>query len=105
MTANVATLEPRWFFDGDVPEDVRQWFDGALPGPSVEPARRSDFYLIVPGRDDLGLKLREQKLELTWRNRSRPFVSDRVNARGTSELWGEVELVRRSRDGCRSGFH
>ena len=87
MSDRVVTLELRWFFEGAIPDDVRRWFDAVLPGPTVEPARRSDFYLIVPGRDDINLKLRERRLELKWRSRSAPFVSDRVTARGTTELW------------------
>jgi hypothetical protein len=84
---NLVTLEVRWFFEGAIPDDVRRWFDVSLPGPMVDPAPRSDFYLIVPGRDDTGLKLREQKLELKLRSRSAPFASERVGARGTAELW------------------
>ena len=45
MSDSVVTLELRWFFEGDVPDDVRRWFDAALPGPAVTAARRSDFYL------------------------------------------------------------
>jgi hypothetical protein len=87
MADSLVTLELRWFFDGELPATVQQWFDTALPGPAVEPAPRSDFYLIVAGRDDTGLKLREQKLELKIRSRSTPFVGDRVRARGRVELW------------------
>ena len=87
MADRLITLEVRWFFEGAIPDDVRRWFDVSLQGPVVDPAPRSDFYLIVPGRDDTGLKLREQKLELKHRSRSAPFASPRLGARGTAELW------------------
>lgn len=60
------TQECRWFSEGLVPDAVVEWFEDARPWErSTGIARlawprhwRVDRYLIFPGRDDLGLKLR-----------------------------------------------
>jgi hypothetical protein len=50
------TVEVRWFHPGSCPDHVSEWFHS---GPSVsEPERRTDEYLRLPGRDDLGVKRR-----------------------------------------------
>ncbi len=51
-----ATLEVRWFGPGPSPGGLAAWFDDlGAPGPQ----RRTDTYLLLPGTDDLGVKLRE----------------------------------------------
>ena len=60
------TQECRWFFEGPAPGAVVEWFEDARPWErSAGIARlawprhwRVDRYLIFPGRDDMGLKLR-----------------------------------------------
>ena len=54
------TAEARWFQRGEVPADVRAWFDAL--GPAVEPESRTDRYL-APASAALGVKLREGQLE------------------------------------------
>ena len=81
------TLELRWFFPGALPNAPRRWIDVVLPGPAVVPAARSDLYLVASGRDDVGLKLRERKLELKLRRRSAAFAGRNGSVSGVPELW------------------
>jgi hypothetical protein len=48
------TAELRWFFRQQPPEPVVAWFETAT-GP---PQSRSDSYLVLPGADALGVKVR-----------------------------------------------
>jgi hypothetical protein len=60
--------EIRWFLTGPVPLEAWTWFDG-LPGKSIKQSYpRKDIYLVIPDRDDLGLKAREGRLEIKTRN-------------------------------------
>ena len=58
------TAEVRWFRPGEVPADVRAWFDGL--GPETEPQSRTDCYL-APASAALGVKLREGQVEVKRR--------------------------------------
>ncbi len=46
--------EARWFFKGELPDRLVAWF-----GPSTEPEARSDRYLVFPGCDSVGVKIRD----------------------------------------------
>jgi hypothetical protein len=59
------TREVRWFLSRPVPE-VSQWFE-ALPPTSYTRESREDVYLVLPGRNGLGVKFRENRLELKYR--------------------------------------
>lgn len=61
----VATREVRWFVRGAAPESVRAWFD-ALGGPVPE-ATRTDRYLVPRESAEVGVKLREGRLEVKQR--------------------------------------
>ncbi len=54
--------EIRWFFEGRLPADVRDWFES--PGRGIREPRRSDDYLLLPGCTTAGVKLREGRLEI-----------------------------------------
>jgi hypothetical protein len=82
----VIAMEARWFFDGQAPVEVQGWFNG-LPGDLAKTESRPDHYLVIPGRDDLGLKIREGGLELKWRARSDPFAHGETS--GTREVWNK----------------
>jgi hypothetical protein len=47
------TAELRWFFGDQPPAPVVAWFDA-----TAEPRTRSDTYLVLPGTDALGVKVR-----------------------------------------------
>ncbi|NNC92532.1 MAG: hypothetical protein HKN80_08555 [Acidimicrobiia bacterium] len=50
------TVEARWFEDGPCPAVVAEWFHSAQW--VSEPEARTDEYLKLPGRDDVGVKRR-----------------------------------------------
>lgn len=50
------TVEVRWFQDGPCPAAAAEWFHGGLW--VSEPERRTDEYLKLPDRDDIGVKRR-----------------------------------------------
>ncbi len=54
--------EIRWFFDGPLPDDVREWFES--PGLGISEPRRTDNYLLLPGCTTTGVKLREGRFEI-----------------------------------------
>jgi hypothetical protein len=68
MNDNILVFrEVRWFLTGPVSSQARTWFDG-LPGENVKQSYpRQDIYLVIPNRDDLGLKVREGRLEIKTR--------------------------------------
>lgn len=59
------TAEARWFQEGEIPADVRAWFDAL--GPAVEAEERTDYYL-APTDDALGVKVREGRIETKRRD-------------------------------------
>ncbi|MBD0308589.1 MAG: hypothetical protein ICV80_10830 [Microcoleus sp. T1-bin1] len=63
-----ASLEMRWFYSGALPKSIAQWFGSDSLGGYLSPAEeREDIYLLVPGCDYLGVKLRGKTLEVKWR--------------------------------------
>ncbi len=82
--------EMRWFLEGPIPDEARDWF-AALPGKMVKRADpRQDIYLVIPGRDDddLGLKNREGRLEIKTRSdRHDPYTVVKGRIAGFPEVW------------------
>jgi hypothetical protein len=74
-----ATIETRWFFDGDSGRHpvLRHWFESCAPFPrgGDVPAPRwteraggaPDVYLLMPGCRDMGIKWREGSLQIKGR--------------------------------------
>lgn len=60
------TIELRWFTPGTSPPEVKNWFENDCPGELKGLEERSDRYLYVPC-DYLNLKLRQDNLEVKWR--------------------------------------
>jgi hypothetical protein len=56
------SAEIRWFFEGAVPDAVRQWF--AAGGLGEDEAERVDEYLPLPDCETAGVKLRDGRLEV-----------------------------------------
>ena len=82
MAEPYRTSETRWFFQGEIPKAVNEWFLTGLPGdtmncPQVE---REDLYLLAADRGDIGLKYRQDSLQLKLRGDSHPFslADDRI---------------------------
>jgi hypothetical protein len=89
--SNLVSLELRWFFDGQLADQLDKWFREALPGTEISPVDpRGDIYLFQPANEDFGIKLRQKKpgspysLEIKWRHYANPF-------RGAHGTVGQVE--------------
>ncbi|MBN2174369.1 MAG: hypothetical protein JW731_09565 [Bacteroidales bacterium] len=63
------TLEIRWFGKGNIPETLQLWFR-KLEGDISDQQVRTDFYLHMNDNDDLGIKVREGKIEIKKRNQN-----------------------------------
>ncbi|TFG71830.1 MAG: hypothetical protein E4H27_03810, partial [Anaerolineales bacterium] len=58
------SIETRWFFQGTVQPEVVRWFTTPL---ALAQPPRIDTYLYSPGTHDLGVKLREGRIEIKQR--------------------------------------
>jgi hypothetical protein len=82
------TSEVRWFRSGAIPLAVTDWFAQALLGDWADSVLiREDLYLHVPGRDDVGLKFRKDKIQLKLRCDCRPFSVLEGRAVGVETDW------------------
>ena len=79
------TREVRWFVDHPVPQ-VQRWFE-ELPPTSYTRESREDIYLVLPGRSDLGLKFRENRLELKFRLGEPQLGAIAPGINGAFESW------------------
>jgi hypothetical protein len=85
FAAVLTSLELRWFFDAPLSSSIDEWFRRSLPESEIrEVDRRTDTYLFQPTVVDFGIKLREGKLEIKWRQ----FVEPHEAAYGVT---GRVE--------------
>jgi len=81
------SLELRWFLDGPLPRALESWFREVLPGHMIStPDRRDDVYLHPARAAEFGVKLREGKLEVKWRERAAPY-SGPHRVQGQMERW------------------
>ncbi len=80
--------ELRWFLSGPVPAEAWDWFNG-LPGKKSKTSfPRKDIYLVVPRHEDLGLKVREGRLEIKIRTtRHKLHVVTKGSIAGFPEDW------------------
>lgn len=60
------TVETRWFYPGSIPPDVLAWYHYGERAPEAQPTR-IDYYLRLTDHDDLGIKLREGRIEIKQR--------------------------------------
>ena len=51
------SAEIRWFMEGDVPREVREWFQA--DGAAIDEQPRVDEYLVLPGAVSTGVKFRQ----------------------------------------------
>ena len=85
---NLKTREIRWFFSSAPRETVR-WFQG-LPPDAYTRETREDIYLVLPGRKDVGIKFRENRLELKYRYGVRPTHETAPGITGYLETWEKL---------------
>ncbi|MBD2184169.1 hypothetical protein H6S82_25640 [Planktothrix sp. FACHB-1355] len=82
------TTELRWFNRGKLPEDIKDWFNGdALGEHHQSPEEREDIYLYIPECEYLGIKLRQQRLEIKLRKAELDTLSFGDNVEGKAEKW------------------
>jgi hypothetical protein len=100
----ILSAEVRWFCEGELPEEVLPSFwSGDLPTNEKQGEPRIDFYLYLPGVDDIGIKLRgeinmpqevtnEMKLEVKSRQREAGVISFLNGVSGHLEYWNKSEF-------------
>jgi hypothetical protein len=81
------SAELRWFFKGQLPPQVKDWFCGAKL--SKEETPRADHYLVFPGSSEVGVKVREGwKLEIKARTHPpEPFSLATGASVGRHDAW------------------
>jgi hypothetical protein len=79
------TLEVRWFVRETIPEAIEQYFRQGAIVPTVE--EREDWYLWLPYQDNLGIKLRDGKVEIKKRVGDRGMVQLSEQVAGRVESW------------------
>jgi hypothetical protein len=84
MNHFLLSAELRWFFEGPVPPPVHQWFHKSLF--CGKPASRTDHYLLFPHTGKLGVKFREERLEIKCLV-GEAGVFFFGNAQGSIEYW------------------
>jgi len=84
----LTTSEMRWFFPGEIPKEIENWFaTNILSGDSQTPEDREDWYLRIPGCETLGVKLRQQRLEIKWRSTESGIWHLKDHVAGAAEKW------------------
>lgn len=79
------SAEVRWFFGGEIPENVEKWFKSSKL--RTKSKKRTDTYLVYPNAKSCGVKFRKSKFEI------KSLVKDIGNrdfgakARGAIRIW------------------
>lgn len=81
------SAELRWFYPGPLPRDVALWFQADALGQDLDSAAaREDVYLNLPACPYLGIKLREERLEIKLRQQELGGFKNQV-WEGKAEKW------------------
>ena len=80
------TAEVRWFSRGPTPPPVEAWFHQGAGGVDQEPGR-VDRYLHLAHVEDLGIKLRQGRLEIKQRVGQQNLVRFHRRVAGLVEEW------------------
>jgi hypothetical protein len=78
------TTEVRWFERGSIPPSMMIWFSEIHPKIWIE-AEHTDYYYSLPDDDSIGIKLRQNRVEI----KKRHLVAK--PARLTSQVSGKLE--------------
>ncbi|TVP39717.1 hypothetical protein [Candidatus Nitrosocosmicus arcticus] len=87
------STEIRWFFKGSVPSNISKIL--AETSPDVYESR-TDYYLFVQGCDNIGIKIRNSRLEIKWRRDVQPYDVDKLNISGNIERWKRWEWTNKT---------
>lgn len=93
-----STVEVRWFYEGAVPREVLEWFQGGERKPE-EQACRVDYYLCLADSDALGIKLREGRIEIKQRHRQYGVLRFHERVTGLVEGWHKWSFKLAEADG------
>jgi hypothetical protein len=85
-SAAYPTTEVRWFLTGDIPVSVERWFKD-LGDQNGHLESRVDRYLRLPNEDALGIKIRENRLEIKTRTTAYGNVTINIGVEGRLEGW------------------
>ncbi|MBL7164240.1 MAG: hypothetical protein ISS57_16725, partial [Anaerolineales bacterium] len=80
------TVEVRWFYRGAIPGDIQTWFDQIAKEYIVQPARL-DTYLLQSNNTDLGIKLRQGRIEIKQRFQQHGDIDFHKHVSGVVEGW------------------
>jgi hypothetical protein len=82
------SIELRWFYPGTIPTATNDWFNTEASGELVgTPETREDFYLQIPECEYLGVKLRQQRLEVKLRQSELGLLRFGESLEGKAEQW------------------
>ena len=79
------SIEIRWFYRGHVPNRLHELFSNS--NLQTEPESRTDYYLLIGNCDNLGIKLRNSRLEIKWLKKREHFDLPEKNIEGKQERW------------------
>ena len=79
------SVEIRWFFQGHMPDKLYSIIDNSNIQSKWE--SRSDYYLLIEKCDNVGIKLRNSRLELKWLKISNNFNLPQFDVDGKIEHW------------------
>ncbi len=81
----ITTAEIRWFMPGQPDPNLAAWLRG-LNGTFEAQEQRDDLYLLFPGQEGLGIKLREGRMEFKKRLAVHPPFESEIMT-GKPETW------------------
>ena len=87
---NFSTLEIRWFFRENH-RRLKSGFGGLSPEQYTLESR-VDAYLHLPGREDLGIKVRQGRLEVKYRTSGPDVVEAAPGIQGMLEGWEKLSF-------------
>src|ERR1044072_8354432 len=82
------SLELRWFLEGAIPMNVTRILKET--GFDIS-ENRTDHYLLVQGCDNIGIKIRNSRLEIKRRQQVQPYHISKLNISGNFEWWERWE--------------
>ncbi len=88
------TAEVRWFDKGSIPPAMMSWFTKIHPKVWTE-AEHTDFYYSLPNDDTIGIKLRENRIEIKKRQAVEKPVRFTPQTTGAIETWEKWSVALR----------
>lgn len=86
----LTSLELRWFLAGKLPQEILSWFEQDDLGGQLQLSEtREDLYLYSPDMEYMGIKLRQGRLEIKWRQAELGVEQFAERVEGKLEKWGK----------------